>query len=205
MSGAHDLHSFWLQLEERKMKHWPGLLCCLWTSMKHLPWAVLVWQKMARKWLKKAAKICNRRPLVGAVGAYKRGDARRKDSDLCFAHSRVLCTFTCASHIHLCSTHSLVSHSLVLRTFTGAFSLEARFLVSVRISLFFVVIMGRSANPIRWLVKLKWKFFGNKTTKKVPKKCPFQLKMSKNIVCSPWWRLMTLSTKKRTKFRTISI
>ena len=72
-----------------------------------------------------------------------------------FAHSLALRTFTCASHIHLCSTHSLVSHSLVLHTFTGAFSLKARFLVSVRISLFFVVIMGRSANPIRWLVKLK--------------------------------------------------
>ena len=84
-------------------------------------------------------KICNRRPLVGAVGAYKRGDARRKDSDLCFAHSRVLRTFTCASHIHLCFAHSLVlrtftcaphihlchihlcfAHSLVLRTFTCA-------------------------------------------------------------------------------------
>ena len=145
-------------------------------------------------------KICNRRPLVGAVGAYKRGDARRKDSDLCFAHSRVLRTFTCAPHIHLCHIHLCFAHSLVLRTFTGAFSLEARFLVSVRISLFFVVIMGRSANPIRWLVKLKWKFFGNKTTKKVPKKCPFQLKMSKNIVCSPWWRLMTLSTEKGLNF-----
>ena len=56
-------------------------------------------------------KICNRRPLVGAVGAYKRGDARRKDSDLCFAHSRVLRTFTCTSLIHLRFAHSLVLHT----------------------------------------------------------------------------------------------
>ena len=57
-------------------------------------------------------KICNRRPLVGAVGAYKRGDARRKDSDLCFARSLVLRIFTCAY---------CFAHLLVLHTFTCAY------------------------------------------------------------------------------------
>ena len=35
-----------------------GCLVVCERHMKHLPWAVLVWQKMARKWLKKAAKQC---------------------------------------------------------------------------------------------------------------------------------------------------
>ena len=52
------------------------------------------------------SKICNRRPLVGAVGAYKRGDARRKDSDLCFAHSLVL---ICTSDPASVSAHFLAS------------------------------------------------------------------------------------------------
>ena len=70
-------------------------------------------------------KICNRRPLVGAVGAYKRGDARRKDSDLCFAHSRVLRTFTCAPHIHLCHIHLCFAHSLVLFLSRPVFSCQS--------------------------------------------------------------------------------
>ena len=52
------------------------------------------------------------------------------------------------------------------------------------------------ANPIRWLIKHKWKFFANKNTQKVPQKCLFRQKKPKKLGTSHFGDFKTLHTVK---------
>ena len=57
------------------------------------------------------------------------------------------------------------------------------------------------ANPIRWLKKLKWMFFGNKNTQKVPQKCLFHQKKPKKLGTTHFGDFKALYTVKSRHFR----